>query len=228
MLILSWRCYAGLMPRIPRGQMAGYAYHVINRGNGRAQVFHKDEDYGAFLKLIESAKARHYVSILAFCLMPNHFHLVLEPSTQVAMSKFMHWLLTSHVRRYHRHYDSSGHVWQGRFKSFPIQRDEHLMTVIRYVLQNPVRSGLVASPKDWTWLSIRRTGLTDPLPEVIQEGWNAGISIPLAGTDLKEIREAVNRQRPYGDFDWQIDIAGRLGLESTMRNRGRPRSVMEK
>jgi putative transposase len=91
-----------------------------------------------------------------FCLLPNHFHLVLEPADQTALSQFMQWLLTSHVRRYHKHYGSSGHVWQGRFKSFPVQRDEHLMTVLRYVLQNPVRAGLSDTVHEWPWSSARR------------------------------------------------------------------------
>ena len=95
-----------------------------------------------FLSLLVEAKKRHRVKLFGFCLMPNHFHLVLEPTHQTALSQFMQWLLTSHVRRYHQHYGSSGHIWQGRFKSFPVQRDGHLMTVLRYVLQNPVRAGL--------------------------------------------------------------------------------------
>ena len=117
------------MPRIPRGQQSGYAYHVINRGNGRTTAFHKPQDYEALLSLLSEAKTRHGVKIFGFCLMPNHFHVVLEPVHQTALSQFMQWLLTSHVRRYHQHYGSSGHVWQGRFKSFPVQRDEHLITV---------------------------------------------------------------------------------------------------
>ena len=116
-----------LRARIPRGQQSGYAYHIINRGNGRSTVFHKTQDYEAFLSLLAEAKKLHRVKLFGFCLMPNHFHLVVEPAHPTALSQFMQWLLTSHVRRYHKHYGSSGHVWQGRFKSFPVQRDEHLV-----------------------------------------------------------------------------------------------------
>ncbi len=150
------------MPRIPRGQQGGYAYHVINRGNGRGTVFHKTQDYEAFLSLLVEAKKRHQVKMSGFCLMPNHFHLVLEPPHQTALSQFTQWLLTSHVRRYHKHYGSSGHIWQGRFKSFPIQRNEHLITVLRYVLQNPVRAGLSSTPREWLWSSLRKPQLADP------------------------------------------------------------------
>jgi len=149
------------VPRIPRGQQGGSAYHVINRGNGRATVFHKPLDYEAFLSLLAEAKQRHRVTLFAFCLMPNHFHLVLEPAHQTALSQFMQWLLTSHVRRYHKHYGSSGHIWQGRFKSFPVQRDEHLITVLRYV---PVRAGLSNTAREWSWSSLRRPQLIDPCP----------------------------------------------------------------
>lgn len=123
------------MPRIPRGQVSGFAYHVINRGNGDATVFHKEEDYRTFLDLLAVAKAKHPVMLLAFCLMPNHFHFLVQPKTPEALSTFMQWCLTAHVRRYHKHYRSHGHVWQGRFKSFPIQQDEHLLSVLRYALQ---------------------------------------------------------------------------------------------
>ena len=144
------------MPRIPRAQQAGFVYKVINRGNGRATIFHKAQDYQVFLSILALAKARHPVKMFAFALMPNHFHFLIEASHHQSLSRFMQWLLTSHVRRYHKHYGSSGHVWQGRFKSFPVQRDEHLLMVLRYVLQNPVRSGLAASIDDWPWSSCCR------------------------------------------------------------------------
>ena len=213
------------MPRIPRGQSAGYAYHVMNRGNGRAEVFHKSQDYEAFLELLATAKSRHPVSILAFCLMPNHFHLVLEPAHQTALSKFMQWLLTSHVRRYHRHYRSSGHIWQGRFKSFPIQRDEHLVSVLRYVWQNRVRAGLAKCPDEWAWSSLCRAELTDPLPVESPMAWAEVIEESLTAQELTVLRECVNRQRPYGTPQWQTQVARGLGLETTMRPRGRPKKA---
>ena len=79
------------MPRIPRGQVAGHAYHVLNRGNGGATVFHKDGDYTAFLDLLATAKAKYPVNVIGVCLMPNHFHLVVQPPTHGALSPFMQW-----------------------------------------------------------------------------------------------------------------------------------------
>ncbi len=121
------------MPRTARAALGGWCYHVLNRGNGRAEVFHKDEDYQAFLALFAPACERLPLRVLAWCLMPNHFHLVLQPHHDGDLGRWMQWLMTAHVRRYHRHYGGSGHVWQGRFKAFPIQKDDHLLTVLRYV-----------------------------------------------------------------------------------------------
>src|SRR5688572_10749124 len=106
------------MPRTARAAVGGLCYHVLNRGNGRAAVFHKPEDYDAFVDLFVAANERLPMRILGWCLMPNHFHLVLRPHADGDLRRWMQWLMTSHVRRYHRHYQSSGHVWQGRFKAF--------------------------------------------------------------------------------------------------------------
>src|SRR5438876_4724546 len=137
------------MPRTARASVGGYCYHVINRGNARAEVFHKEGDYRAFLEAIGEANVRLPIRLLAYCLMPNHFHLVLWPHGDGDLGRWMHWLLTTHVRRYLRHYQHSGHVWQGRFKAFPIQDDNHLVTVLRYVERNPLRASLVDRAEAW-------------------------------------------------------------------------------
>jgi REP-associated tyrosine transposase len=134
------------MPRIPRSDLQGTIFHVLNRGNARATVFHKDADYRAFINLLRIAKQRVPVKLYAFCILSNHFHAVVESGDVNTLSRFMHRWLNTHVRRYHRHYGTSGHIWQGRFKSFPIQCDEHFLTVARYVLRNPVRAMLVLHP----------------------------------------------------------------------------------
>ena len=216
------------MPRIPRGQVAGHTYHVLNRGNGGAGVFHKDGDYTAFVDLLATAKAKYPVKVVGFCLMPNHFHLIVQPATDAALSLFMQWWMTSHVRRYHRHYRSHGHVWQGRFKSFPIQQDAHLLTVLRYVLRNPVRAGLVEHAMDWPWSSLRFPHLSDPAPIEVPTEWLQWIDQPLVAHELTALRTCVNRQQPFGTADWQAVIATTLGLESTLRHRGRPKTSPEK
>ena len=209
------------MPRIPRGQLDGQVFHILNRGNGRAAVFHKDADYRAFIALLAAAKERIPVRISVFCLLPNHFHLVVEAAPQGSISAFMQWWLTSHVRRYHRHYGSSGHVWQGRFKSFPIQEDDHFLTVARYVLQNPVRARLVTAVADWPWSSLHYQHLVDQWPVTAPSG-HAWLEQSLANADLEHLRTSVKRQTPFGDPLWQHATATLLGLESTLHPPGRP------
>lgn len=142
------------MPRPKRVALGGYCYHVLNRGNGRQEVFHKPADYTAFVRLFDEAHTRCPMRVLAYCLMPNHFHLVLWPRNDGDLSRWMQWLQTTHVRRYHEHFHASGHVWQGRFKAFPIAADEHLLSVLRYVERNPLRAELVAAVDAWAWSSL--------------------------------------------------------------------------
>ena len=118
------------MPRIARGETSGGIYHIINRGN--MQVFDDQEDYEYFLSLLKSAKKRADVEIHAYCLMPNHFHLMLVPKAEKSLSRFMQWLMTSHVRYYHKKNKTSGHIWQGRFKSFIVEQESYYITLIRY------------------------------------------------------------------------------------------------
>ena len=221
------------MPRTARASAGNVCYHVLNRGNARNTVFHKNEDYGAFLKLLNLANERVSMRLLSFCLMPNHFHLVAWPRKDGDLSRWMQWLMTSHVRRYHRHYQSSGHVWQGRFKAFPIQSDEHLLTVMHYVERNPVRAQSlpVRKAQKWPWSSIG-TPASEFEPVELHPGpvrrradWLDWVNQPLSDTELDTVRESGQRGRPFGSDVWQKRIVKRLGLESTLRPRGRPRKT---
>ena len=195
------------MPRTSRAPAGGYCYHVLNRGNARAEVFHKDQDLQAFLDMIAEASLRQPMRILAYCLMPNHFHLVLWPRHDGDISRWVHWLLTTHVRRYQKHYHSSGHVWQGRFKSFPIQEDDHLRVVLRYVERNPLRAGLVERAEDWRWsrphaLSTDSSGpiRLDPGPVPRGTGWVEEVNAPMADNDVARVRQSIRRDRPLGNL----------------------------
>lgn len=211
-------------------------YHVLNRGNGRAEVFHKQDDYAAFLKLLQEASERLPMRLLAYCLMPNHFHLVVWPRRDGDLSRWMQWLLTSHVRRHHRHYQTSGHVWQGRYKAFPIQDDEHLLTVMRYVERNPVRAKTIPIRKAqrWPWSSIGMLPKNvdrpqlDPGPMRRRRNWLRWVNQPQTEAELRAMRESVNRDRPFGSQLWQKRTAKRLGLEHSLRPRGRPRKGANK
>jgi len=199
---------------------------VINRGNARAEVFHKQEDLAAFLRIMSEAGLRVPMRVVAYCLMPNHFHLVLWPRTDGDLSRWMHLLLTTHVRRYLGHYGHSGHVWQGRFKAFPIQQDEHLLTVIRYVERNPLRAGLVERAQDWKWSSLGPNAegpARDPGPVPRGADWLEFVNSPMTEAEVAAIRFSVRRDRPYGSDAWTTETAGLLGLEYSLRPRGRPR-----
>jgi putative transposase len=203
-------------------------YHALNRGNRREAVFHKAEDYDAFVTAMADARRRLPVDIFGYCLMPNHFHLVLRPRADGDLGRWMQWLLTAHARRYHRHHRTSGHVWQGRFKAFPIQDDEHLITVLRYVERNPLRAELVARAEHWRWSSLPGWLSGDPLlwqgePSPRGADWLACVHEPLSAGDLQRLRHAVERGRPFGDEAWTHATAARLGLQSCLRPRGRPR-----
>lgn len=216
------------MPRVTRGFAEGLIYHVLNRGNGKQEVFHNDQDHENFIELIRDAKKRYQIYVFAFCLMPNHFHLVVSPLRADDLSKWMQWLMTSHVRRYHKRYETSGHIWQGRFKSFIIQNDEHLLTVLRYVEGNPVRSGLVTSAKDWPWSSHHKRiykeldKIVDKPPVELPLDWGVYVDQPLSDKELEKINHSVNRQSPFGNDEWQKKISNQFGLEHTLRPQGRP------
>jgi putative transposase len=211
--------------------MGGFPYHVLNRGNARSRVFHKDDDYRAFLELIAEASLRHPMRILAYCLMPSHFHLALWPHADGDVSRWMHWLLTTHVARYLRHYQSSGHVWQGRFKAFPVEEDEHLLVVLRYIERNPLRAGLVERAEAWPWSSLKWLNSREAAPVKLESGtisrgsdWVEGVNAPMFETEVDKVRECVRRDRPFGADGWTNSTAQQLGLESSLRSRGRPRS----
>jgi putative transposase len=148
------------MPRKPRVVADGGIYHVINRGNGRQDIFHKDGDFRAFLKVLAEACERFpSVQVLCYCLMHNHWHLILRVKRGRELGRFMQWLGVTHVRRHHAHYHTEdaggGHLYQGRFKSFPTQDDVHYLTVCRYVESNAVRARIVRRAQDWPWSSLR-------------------------------------------------------------------------
>jgi REP-associated tyrosine transposase len=220
------------MPRTARASVGGVWYHALNRGNGRAEVFHKAGDYEAFVEAMIDARARLPIDILGYCLMPNHIHIVLRPRAEGELGRWMQWLLMAHARRYHKHYGTSGHVWQGRFKAFPIQDDDHLATVLRYVERNPLRAKLVTRAEGWKWSSLpawqrRETWLWPGKPPVRSRNWLARVQEPLSASDLLALRQSAERGRPYGDDPWTKRTVKRLGLEHTMRTRGRPRKESE-
>jgi putative transposase len=223
------RAIIEIMPRTARASVGGICYHVVNRGNNRAKVFHKPEDLSAFVTTIADACEYRPMRVLSYCVMPNHFHLVLWPLHDLDLSRWMQWLLSAQVRRYHRDHGGSGHVWEGRFRCFPIQPDHHLLSVMRYVESNPVRAKLAKRAENWRWSSLGygpdRIQLFKPAPAPIKRGrnWLEKVNTPFPPAELQRIRQSVNRGTPLGTDPWVQETAALLGLESSMRPRGRPR-----
>src|SRR5688572_12439974 len=223
------------MPRRARSIVGGYAYHVLNRANGRLRLFKKEADFLAFEQVLAEAFERVPLRILGYTVMGNHWHFVVWPrkGQDDEVSEFFRWLTVTHSLRWHAHHKTigMGHVYQGRFKSFPIEQDEHLTAVLRYVERNPLRARLVRSADAWRWGSMYRRvhGSTEerailadsPVP--LGSKWLEHVNRAQTTAELAEIRQSVVRGRPYGDADWQRKTAARMGLEHSFRPRGRPK-----
>ncbi|MBE0492402.1 MAG: transposase [Sulfurospirillum sp.] len=216
------------MPRIPRGESVGGLYHVINRGNMQMQVFHDDQDYNYFLQLLEDGLKREAVSLQAYCLMPNHFHLLLKPEIEGSLSRLMQWLMTSHVRHFHKKNKTSGHIWQGRYKSFLVQKESYYLSVMRYIEANALRAKLVDDAGLWMYGSLwermnhERELLDEPLMELGKD-WALHVNAHIKNEELEVLRNSVNRQSPLGDLEWVMQMAYTYGLRATLNPRGRPK-----
>jgi putative transposase len=221
------------MGRPKRPDESGSIYHAINRGNARGAIFRKPEDYDAFERLLAVGIARYPCQILAYQLMPNHWHFVLRPTEDGGMSSFLRWVSLTHTMRLHAHYQTAGegHVYQGRFKSFPIQDDEHFLAVCRYVERNALRAGLVERAEEWKWGSLSRwlatpepePKLLSPWPVPRSPQWDERVNATLSEKEMQTIRRCVNRGSPFGGRQWVDTVSRRLGLETTLRCRGRPK-----
>jgi len=226
------------MPRTARVTPGGMVFHVLNRGVGRMRLFNKDRDYEAFEEILAKTLLSCPMRICSYCLMPNHWHLVLWPEKTGNMAAFMQKLSVTHVRNWqeNRGRVGMGHVYQGRYKSFPIETDESFYRVTRYVERNALRAKLVESADQWRWSSLwrREHGTTVdrqllsrwPLPR--SRRWCEYVNEPQTEAEVKAIRNAINKGQPFGSEIWTRKTAKLLGLESTMRRPGRPSKLAGK
>ncbi len=217
-----------------RATPGGYVYHALNRAIVGTQLFRYPEDYFAFEHLLAEACLRLPMRILAYCLMRNHWHLLLFPFGDGELAKYLHWLTLTHARRWRNFRQSAGrgHLYQGPYKSYPIEHDEHLLTVGRYIERNPRSANLVARAEDWRWCSLWRRlhpEIVDNVPPLcdwpvdVPQDWVDIVNEPQTEKELAAMRHSRVNGRPLGSVEWQRRVARELGIETTMRRPGRPR-----
>jgi putative transposase len=222
------------MPRVPRVDVGGHVYHVLNRANARAQIFDDAKDYALFEQLLTDGVEEYNVQLLAYCLMPNHWHLVLIPQEDGSLSRFMGWLCNAHTRKWHvaKGTVGQGHLYQGRYKSFLCQEDEHLFTIMRYVERNALKANLVRRAENWQWSSVwrREKGtvnqkqLLSPWPISVPSDYLTILNTPQTQEEEEVLERSVVKGVPYGSEEWTLSMVEKYELQQTMRSVGRPKN----
>lgn len=220
------------MARLARVVVAGLPHHVTQRGNRRQQVFFGDADYGAYRTLLAEGCRAAGVAVWAYCLMPDHVHLILVPSDADGLRA----ALGEVHRRYTRHVNQRegwhGYLWQGRFASFPMD-DRYLLAGARYVELNPVRAGLSAAARDWRWSSARAhlegsdDGLVTAAPLLaLVSDWAGFLKAGLREEDRQAIRAGERTGRPLGSVPFTAGLEQRLGRTLARRRPGRKKRAV--
>jgi len=207
-------------------------YHVLNRTVGKMKMFRREGDFEAFGRVMAEAHERHPIRVLSYCLMPTHWHFVVWPEADGQVTAFFRWLTHTHAMRWRtsHHTVGYGHLYQGRFKSFPVQTDEHLLMLLRYVEANALKAKLVERAEDWKWGSLWRRlrgskeerAMLSEWPVPRPREWVKIVNRAAPDAESQRVRQSLERSRPLGDDRWTAATAARLGLDWTLRPRGRP------
>jgi putative transposase len=213
--------------RLARVVIPGVPHHVTQRGNGRQRTFFEEGDYALYLDLLAVAAERARTEVWAYCLMPNHVHIVLTPSDEGGLWRTLgelHRRYTGFVNARRR---TTGHLWQGRFGSVAMD-EAHFVTALRYVALNPVRARLVERAEDWRWSSTRAhlAGEDDHVVKVAPALERVGDFAAFLGEPFDEapsyaaLRKAESVGRPVGSAEWLADMEARTGLKLRPQKRG--------
>ncbi len=232
------------MARPIRIHLPDLVYHILNRGNNRQTIFLENQDFLHYLEILERYKNKYHFKIFAYCIMSNHIHLVLRTSSDGTISDIMKAITIAHTRHYHYKYDTSGHVWQGRFRSPIVSTDQYLLTLMRYIEQNPVRAGIVDHPGKYPFSSyaantlIKKDSLVDmeENPSFLGLGNTMDqridqylriVSSPIKEEELNLIRRSLGGQ---DHFSSESHLAHVKEMLSSIRKRspGRPRGTIIK
>ena len=201
-----------------------------NRANGRLRIFKKRQDFEAFESILAEGVDRYGMRLCGYCIMSNHWHLVLWPRNDGDLTEFMRWV--THTQRWHAAHGTSGtgHVYQGRFKSFPVQTSWRYVSLMQYVEANPLRAGIVERAEQWPWSSLavrcgaEKTIVLDAGPIRLPDDWLRRVqSAADEKPEQETIEHCIHRGCPYGSKQWIKETVRILGLESTLRPRGRPK-----
>ncbi len=221
------------MGRVKRECPGGLIFHVLNRSVARIPLFKRERDYVAWEETVVHALNRYPMDLLSYCAMPNHWHLVLRPRRDRDLSKFMQWFTLTHAQRWRTAHQTVGFgpLYQGRYKSFPIECDEHLLTVLRYVERNALRAGLCDDVADWRWGSFyaritRESALHELLhtwPIEMPKNWRRLLNTPQTDAEEEAVAKSIRRSCPFGSPAWQQRTAKELSLTACFRPPGRPR-----
>ena len=222
------------MPRRLRHSLQGTAFHVMNRAVRNTVLFRPTDDYDAFFKVVREGLAKYEVKIIAYCVMPNHWHFVVLCERIQHISKWLHWVTGTHALRWNLNRGTRGRgaVYQSRFKAVPIQTETSLYRVCGYVERNALRGGLVAKAEEWEFGSLYANCTNChaiPLhewPILRPANWIEFVNRTQDQADLDDLRVTLRRNQPIGDPNWQKAVAPFAGL--TMRPIGRPKKKERK
>ena len=222
------------MPRTTRTDVGGEVYHILNRANARVQIFDDDQDYQIFENILAEAIEKFAMRLLAYCIMPNHWHLVVYPKQDGDLSKFMGWLSNTHTRRWHtiKNTIGQGHLYQGRYKSFLCQQGDHFIALVRYVERNAKKANLCKLAQDWKWSSIYMREYGSAEQQKMLSEWLVGmpknylllVNEEQAVHEEKIIENSIEKSNPYGNTQWVQWAIKKFGLEQTLRRVGRPKN----
>jgi len=197
------------------------------------QIFDDDKDYKQFEGILKEAVDKYNMRLLAYCIMPNHWHLVLHPKKDGDLSFFMGWLTNTHTRRWHTEKGTvgQGHLYQGRYKSFLCQKDNHFLTLVRYVERNAKKANLVQKAENWRWSSVWRREKGTIKQKKILSSWPVSkpknylnwLNTAQTKKEEESIERSITKNVPFGSNEWMNKVIKKFKLEQTLRGVGRPR-----
>lgn len=220
------------MPRSGRVDIGNHVYHIINRANTRVQIFDDADDYKQFETILEDAVEKYSMKLLAYCIMPNHWHLVLYPQQDGDLGQFIGWLSNTHTRRWHTAKGAvgEGHLYQGRYKSFLCEQDSHFFTLVRYVERNAKKANLVKKAEEWRWSSVWRRAYGSSEQKKLLSLWPVDepkqyldwLNQPQTQEEEDALERSIAKDVPFGNDVWIEKIVKKFGLEQTLHGVGRP------